>query len=465
MVTIPLGIGDWDSPAENISRLRLHNMYLTENPRSPDGVSRVSRPTLAEFAEVGDGPIHAIWRQDATFNGDWLIVSGTELYRFNETTKVATLIDTLPGTSRCQFAGTGDRVLIARDGVAYSTDGENITIVLMPDDVPEYEDTPAPVQSVACINSYFLLSVRNSQRFYWILPGEVDPDPLDFASAERTPDDIESINILMDEIWMIGTSAPEVWIATSDSDNPFARISGRVYDEGCASRDTIATGVANNLPCLFWVTDTRTVVLAQGTPQKISTEAIEEKLKIATNLRGYTFRHNRHDFYILTSDQFTYAYDIISKQWGRWDTYHQVNFCGDVALMSGSSVYVGDYTSNAIYVFEEGVSDYGLPVIREISGQVPNPGKSIKCSNVIVRVNAGWSPQYSFSPSLEMRWSDDQGASFSDYIVIPLGDKGFYNTDTIFRSLGLINRPGRDFEFRFSDQARFRIDYAVMNEA
>jgi hypothetical protein len=464
VVTIPLGIGDWESSSENISRLRLRNMYLTDNPQSPDGVSRVSRPTLTELATVGEGPGFGIWRQDASLNGDWLVVSDEILYRFNPTTLASTEIGSLPGDGYCQFAGTSDRVIIVRDGVAYSTDGVAITVVLLPDDVPGHEGAPAPVGSVATINSFFLLSVLDSQRFYWIEPGGVDPDPLHFASAERIPDSIESISILMDEIWFIGTAGPEVWSPANDPDLPFQRINGRVYSEGCASRDTVVQAVSNNLPCLIWVTATRSVVMAQGSVSKISSEAVEEKLKTATNLRAYPLRHNRHDFYVLTTDEFTYVFDIQRQEWGRWDSFMLENFRAHLGIMAGPVPYAVDSLSGRIWKLEEGLSDNGDSVIREVSGVVFNPGKNIKCSVVCVRVNAGWSPEYEYEPILELRWSDDQGSTWSNYVEISLGDKGEYYTDTIYRSLGLITRPGRNFEFRFSAPARFRIDYAVMNE-
>ncbi len=91
-------------------------------------------------------------------------------------------------------------------------------------------------------------------------------------------------------------------------------------------------------------------------------------------------------------------------------------------------------------------------------------GSPFAVYSLAVRVNAGWSPEYGFEPRLEFRWSDDQGATWSNYRSISLGDRGVYDKDTLVRSLGLIRRPGRNFEFRFSDLARFRLDYAAINE-
>lgn len=461
---IPLGTDDWLSASENFQHFRMHNMYLTDNPTAPDGASRVSRPTLTSYLNVGTGPIYGIWRQENTLSGDWFVVSGIGLYRIDSITGVSTLLGPLIGVGFCQFAGSGERVIVVRDGVAYSTDGVTITVVLMPNDVDPWTPNPASVGSVAVINSYFILTVLNTQRFYWISPGDTDPDPLNFASAERVPDSIVSVHILSDEIWFVGASAPEVWSTTGDDAAPFQRINGRVYSDGCAFRDTSINVVYNSLPAAIWVSDTRSVVLAQGQVTKISNPSVEELLRGATTLRAWFFRHNRHDFYILTSDTFTLAYDLTRNGWSRWDTYLQDTWQAHLGLQSGFDVYAGDSLTGNLWKLEEGESDNGNPVIREVSGTIDHPGKYLPCSNVFARVNAGWSPTYGFQPSLELRWSDDQGATWSDYMVASLGDKGIYSTDVTFRSLGMIFRPGRTFEFRFADIARFRLDYASMNE-
>lgn len=458
---IPLGTDDFVSASENIQRLRLRNMYLTDNPTSPDGISRVSRPTLTLLATIGTGPIYGMWRQDATFDGDWFVVSGEELYRYDGT---ATLIDDIPGDGYCQFAGASERVIIIRDGTAFSYDGATLDTVTMPDDVPLYDPVQAPVSDVAYINGYFLLPVLGTGRFYWMEDNEADPDPLDFATAERSPDAITAVEITSDEVWFIGTQSVEVWTPTGDPEDPFARVNGRVYNEGCTDLETVEAVTVEGIPSIIWVTDTKSVVLARGNTSTISTESVEELLRTATNLRAWSFRHNRHDFYVLTADEFTLALDLNRKNWCRWDSYGLDNLLAHQGLQSGASVYAGSYVDGKIYQLVEGVSDDGLPVIREVSGYLDNPGEPQPLSKLTVRVNAGWSPEYGDIPVLEVRWSQDQGTTWSNYKQMPLGDKGEYNKDVTLRSLGLIKRPGRTFEFRFSELARFRLDYAVVNE-
>lgn len=464
MVTIPLGVTDWESYHEDIPRLKVRNMYIVENPSSPDGMTRVSRPTLTTKKIIGVGPIKAMFRQDGCLNGDWFVVSGSELYRVNRTTLSHTKVGDLPGTGFCQFAGTSDRILVVRRDTLYSTDGASLTTVNLPDDIPGYEDTTPSVKSVATINGYFLLTITNTQRFYWIAPGEVDPDPLSFASAERLPDNIEAVATSSDEIWFIGSQGPEVWSPATDIDLPFQRINGRVYSDGTAYRDTVVQTVFNNLPCLVWVTTEGSVVIAQGGVKRISTDSVEEGIRRSSDFRAWSFRVNRHDFYILTSNNFTYVLDLTRGDWVRWDTYDKEYWLAHLGFQIGTAVYAGSSESNIIYLLEEGTDDDGLSVVREISGIVHNNGKPVQCASVAIKVNAGWSDSYDYEPKVELRWSDDQGVTWSEYDYIGLGTKGQYNTDTIFRSMGLIDRPSRVFEFRFAEKARFRIDYASMNE-
>lgn len=459
---IPLAENDWQSTSENIPRIKLHNLYIAEDPASPSGKTRVSRPTLDLAVSGLAGKTFGAWELDGALGSTTaaFIVSGTTLYRFNGT--AAASIGSIPGSGYCQFAGTKDRALILRDGIVYSTTGGAITTVTMPD--------ADLVGSIATINGYFLLTVAGSNRFYWITPGGTDPDPLDFASAERYPDPLVAVRISNDEIWLIGTKGPEVWQSTGDSDAPFERIPARDYDEGCASAVSAIPVTYQSLPALMWVTPQGAVTLAQGKTSRASNESVEELLRSTSlqNARAYFFRYNRHDFYALTTDDFTLVYDLITGSWSRWDTYGLDNFQAHLGFQIGTKVFSGDISVGKLWQLVEGFADdpdgANTQIVREVSGGVFNTGKPFSCNDVIVRVNAGWDPTYTTNPALEMRFSDDQGATWTSQSQ-DMGVTGQYMTDVIYRSLGLIHRPGRLFEFRFSDYARVRLDYATLNEA
>ncbi|TXH13742.1 MAG: hypothetical protein E6R03_10745 [Hyphomicrobiaceae bacterium] len=323
-----------------------------------------------------------------------------------------------------------------------------------------------PVGSVATIDGSFLLSVGGAQQFYWIRPGETDPDPLSFASGERTPDAIVSIAVVSDEVWLIGKSGTEVWQTTGDQNAPYIRISGRVYSDGCADPATVCTTSYNGLPCLLWVTNKKGVMIAQGSPQRISTKSVESQLSGTTNIRAWAFRWNLHDFYAVTHDNGTLVYDLTTQTWSTWDTYGLPVWAAHLGIQVDEQIYAGDISQGIIWKLEDGYLDEpDLPIVRELSGFIGIADNGYPCDSVNVRMNVGWPPSYTATPLLELRWSDDYGFSWSPYFQAPLGRKGQYEYDVTFRSLGMMQRPGREFEFRFSDKAKFRIDYATLNEA
>ena len=456
MVAIPLGTDDWQSEEQDLGRIKLRNAYIAENPFSSDGVSRYVRPSLEDFISVGAGPISGIWQQNGSLDGQWLVVSGDELYSVFEGGG-STFLGNIPGGGFCDFAGNEERVVIVRDGIAYYTDGLSLAAIAMPDD--------QPVGSVDQIDGAFLLTIRDSFRFYWMLPGETAPDPLNFASAERLPDAITKVSVISDEIWFIGTDSVEVWAQTGDPDIPYTRIAGRSYTNGCDFRDSVVKSSFSGYPCLLWVTNNKEVVLTQGQPNKISTDSVEELLKSSTNLRAWGFRRKRSDFYILTADELTLVFNITAKSWSRWDSFGFDNFRSHLGIQIGDRVYGGDSTTGRVFALLESESDFGTdPIVAQISGFVPLSGKQTPCASVNLRINSGWSGGYLIEPVVELRWSDDYGFSWSQPLQASMGTMGSYTTDVTFRSLGLIERPGRLFEVSFSGLQNFRIDYATMNE-
>lgn len=466
MTVIPLGTDDIQSHDETASRIRLENMYLIDSPFSPDGISRVSRPTLTNVLNLGIFPIYGMYREDGVFGGEGFVVSGTTLYQINLAASSATMLGSIPGAGYCQFSGgatsAGSRLLILRDGAVWNWDGSTITQIAMPDAVP--------VGSICYLEDFFFLSVLNIQaefgRFYWISPGITDPDPLDFATAERRPDDLSAVVTVGDELWMLGTESGEVWIASGNSDAPFQAVQARAYNYGCLSRETVAESTLGGSPCILWVTNNLTVAMGQANsaPIKVSNDSVDEILKTATNFRAYGFRYNRHSFYILTCDAATFVYDIAKRRWSRWSSYLLNNWRAHLGFQDGELVFAGDSLSGTIYRFDEGTDDDGDAVVRTASGLVIFAGNYMPCTRVNVIMNAGWTESYGPSAVLELCWSDDVGFTYSDYIHMPMGQKGAYQNDVTFSGLGMIRRPGRLFKFRFSDKSRFRLDYATMNE-
>lgn len=77
-----------------------------------------------------------------------------------------------------------------------------------------------------------LVSVGNSTKFYWLEPGTVVIDPLNFASKESNPDVILDMLDVGDQGLIMGNGSTETWYATGNFSAPFAPVDGRVYQRG-----------------------------------------------------------------------------------------------------------------------------------------------------------------------------------------------------------------------------------------
>lgn len=88
------------------------------------------------------------------------------------------------------------------------------------------------ISSVAVLKSYVLCSVTNSQRVYFIRPGNTTIDPLDFFEAESEPDNLVDIIAVGDQVWLLGESSTEAWYATGDATVIFAPVQGRPFSRG-----------------------------------------------------------------------------------------------------------------------------------------------------------------------------------------------------------------------------------------
>jgi hypothetical protein len=160
--------------------------------------------------------------------------------------------------------------------------------------------------TVSYLDGYFVFIEPNSQRV-WVT-SLLDPfsiDPLDFASAEGSPDSLGSSITDHSEVWLFGTTSVEVWYnAAGGAGFPLARIQGAFTEIGCAA----TFSVANLDNGLFWLgADNRgqgVVYRSQGyTGVRISTHAIEWQIQQYGNISdaiAYTYQQDGHAFYVLT---------------------------------------------------------------------------------------------------------------------------------------------------------------------
>lgn len=156
--------------------------------------------------------------------------------------------------------------------------GPSVSQVQMPDDVGAID--------VAVIASYVIVIPSQTDgfqgRFYWIEPGETTVDPLNFATAEQSPDGVFGVEVFGDNFWLPGETTTEVWSPTGDPDTPMRRLQGVVFDRG--SWQNTASAIHETLVVVD--ADGGVFLIQGGSPKRVSTPDIEEEIRKAMALQN-----------------------------------------------------------------------------------------------------------------------------------------------------------------------------------
>lgn len=134
--------------------------------------------------------------------------------------------------------------------------------------------------SVDVLNSYVLVIPVQGRgvngQFWWIEPGETTVNPLNFATAERSPDAILQVRVFGDRAWLLGQKTTEPWITTGNIDAPWQRFAGVLYDRGTWGGTAVKVKDS-----LITVDEDGAVFQIGGGLKRISRPDIEERIRRA----------------------------------------------------------------------------------------------------------------------------------------------------------------------------------------
>jgi len=446
-VKIPYGIGAYRRSSARLPEIICRNQYVESAPSNAgEMVALIPRPGLSLFQTLGTGPVRGMYRQDGVLLGDIFTVSGQALYRGSSS------LGTITGGGIVDIDALSDEVFIAA-GTFYSTDGVTVSTISFPDN--------ANVVSVACIDGTVVAVREDTGRMYFRTPGSVTWDALDYFSAEEEPDPVIAVRKVGNELWAFGTSTVQPFASTGSSDTPFQPIQGREFLRGCRSRSSIAE-LDNSI---FWVGEDGIVYRGSTTPIVVSTPSVSERIKACdpTDLSAFTYSWDGHVFYVLKTLQSSWVFDISTGEWHEATSYGLDYWRAGLGVMDSLSVYVGDTEDGRIWTLNADLVADGSDVLERtftagIETDQPGP-----CDVIQIDATSGFVP-LSTTAVVELRWSDDVGNTWSNWRSASLGVAGNYRKQVAWRALGLIDVPGRVFEFRLTDPAPWRLSAVRMNE-
>lgn len=308
--------------------------------------------------------------------------------------------------------------------------------------------------NVIFIDGYFMFNKPDSGIYYIsALYDGLTGDPLDFASAEGSPDALIGIAAVHKEVWLFGSKTIEIATDTGAADFPFARIPGAFIEYGCAAPYSIAT-TANTV---FWLGQDAygqgVVWMAQGyQPQRISTYAVEYAIQQYGDISdaiSYTYQEDGHYFLVInfTNANTSWVYDINLGAWHERAAYSNnlgqfIRDSGQNHIFAFNKHLVADYQNGNLYEQSLNIfTDNGSVIRRMRTAQHLAQNLDYMYYNSLqidMETGVGLSTGqiYDTDPQLMLQWSDDGGHVFSNEHWRSAGKLGSFKWRALWRRLG-----------------------------
>lgn len=448
----------------NAADNRMVNMFPEAIPEGGKEAAFLQRaPGLEVLAVVGSGPIRGEW----VLGEFGYVISGTQLFRIDQD-YVVTFIGDVSGSGPVSMADNGTQLFIACNPECFIYNSFTGVFQKITD-----ADFPGAI-TVTYLDGYFVFNEPDSQRI-WVtsLLDGTSIDPLDFASAEASPDGVVGLIADHRELWIFGTNSAEVWYNTGNPDFPFQPIQGAFNEIGCVSPYCIAK-MDNTL---FWLgTDPRgrgIVYRANGyTGQRVSTHAVEWQIQqydLSTAL-AYTYQQDGHQFYVLILPNMssTFVYDVSVNMWHEragWNNGSYTRHRSNCQMSFNDEIIVGDYENGNLYSLNLNVFSDNSGVQRWSRSWRPIPSgqNNLKRSaqhrlQLDCETGVGLNLGQGSDPQVMLRWSDDGGHTWSHEHWVSMGRIGEYGFRAIWRRLGMTEKiRDRVYEVSGTDPVRLFI--------
>ncbi len=462
MAKFPFIGGSYLSRSVNFDAQRSVNLYPskseTQNQQNPQGLSKnidslQVTPGKLLFATLPDTPI----RGEAVVLGRAFAVAGYGLYEIASNGTYTLRGTMLMNSGLVSMANNGAQLCIV-DG---TTTGGYIfalgTNVFTQITDPYFLGST----TVSFIDGYFMFNEPNSGIYYLSdLYDGLNGDPLMFATAEGSPDNLIATKPLHKEVWLFGTNTIQV-VSNTGGTFPFTPNTSGYIEYGC-----IAWGsIAHTSNTILWLGNddegSGVVWMATGyQPQRISTYAVEFAIQGYTTISdavGYTYQEDGHYFYCLnfTAANTTWVYDIGMGLWHERayfvsDRGQYERDRGQTHMYCFGKHLVGDYANGNIYQQSLGIFQDNSNPIRwmRAAPHIADDLEYIFYSKFQLDMETGTGLStggtQDITPQVMLQWSDDGGHTWSNEHWLEAGAIGKYKTRAIWRRLG----RSRDRVFR-----------------
>lgn len=451
MSITPIALGSGSSPSRFAAGGAAHfiNCYLEkqgEDSKSPAIV--VASDGLTAFGELPTDGIRAALEVGAYV----YVLYGRVLYRVDENGGYTVLgnVPTDGLVTMVRNRRTDPQIGIVSDRLfyVYDTVDGSFARVTGPSTATDFQPT-----SITILNGYGILPVSNSRWYVTALDDLTSVDGLDFAEAESDPDDIVRAATREGEVVLFGRDTIEWWQDTGDVDFAFAR--SQAIRLGCLS----AGSVASVDRTLAWIAHDGTVRLMSGYGgDRISDHAVERAISSVDpdTIFATSWWGRGHTFYAISSDEWTWVYDLSTGKWHERKSYEAARWDIAVVARFGLQWVAGSSSGGGLYVMSpDAMDEAGTAIVMTV--QTPPvhafPHRlqfNALYIDIVPGVGLNTTVAAELDPELMVAWSDNGAQTWSTERRIALGRLGKMTQRAVARRLGISNQIGRTFRLSIS---------------
>lgn len=398
-----------------------------------------------------------------------------------------------------RFAENGYQMIVVDGSYGYILELTSGAFAQITDEYFPGINPPDPTKGpshVACIDTYFLVNSRGTNRYYWSAPGYVpyafDASApsiknlwwgLQYGEKIGDADNIVAMIQVVSNLFIFGRDSMEVHYDSGDSRGQiFRRQENALANFGCLAPDSLCK-YGNEV---FWLGRDKSGTIgmfAMGqdfAPKRISLRGIETRIQTYSRLDdcwAYSYAVDGHGLIVFNfptgistdggdENGATWVYDVTSETWTRRTRWNSTDgrayrYAAQFTTQNFGKVIAGDGTTDALYWFDSELLHNHTPTgsTEYIQGVFTTPitydnNRMITIDAIQLNHQPGYAPRsgQGSDPVWLMAKSSAMGIVFGYERPAPAGATGHYGQRTRWHKCGF----GRlqVFRFRITDPIR-----------
>ena len=418
-----------ESPLEAI------NFYQNTSKGAKNPVTIRGTPGTRYLFTTGIGPGRG---NGLVFQEAGYFVSGTKLIRINSELGVTEVGTLLTSFGYVTMSSNGNQLFIRDSAAGYNWNGTTFTQVTDPDYPPgrhsAFVGGFTVLENSASVGQFSVSDSYNSASY----------QPLNFATAELSPDRAYVPFALHNELLVFGEDTTEVYRLSSNPDFPFEPVLNTSIGYGVQAPRSVVQ--ADNT--VYWLSSNREghnvfLRLNGYIAHVVSTRELEEELAgftLASDCESYSYQAGGHVFVVFTfvADDRTFVYDITEDRWHRRSSSGLGRHIGSGYVFFQKRHILGSVNSAEFLEYRDDVYTDGRllnPIRRElVLPHIHNAGRRLNIHRVEFDFDAGIGvvTGQGSQPKATVYYSKNRGKTFSAGTEISLGALGeFFKTPRV----------------------------------